>query len=65
MLRSYLKIAYRNIMRYLAISFISLFGLAVGLSSCLLMLTCILNECNYDNSNKDAGRIYAVTDSHE
>ncbi|MEO6453959.1 MAG: ABC transporter permease [Ginsengibacter sp.] len=61
MLRNYLKIAFRNLMKYKFISFINLFGLTVGLTCCLLILTYILNEINYDKYNKNADRTYRVT----
>ncbi|MEP7171714.1 MAG: ABC transporter permease, partial [Bacteroidota bacterium] len=61
MFKNYFKIAYRNLMRYKFISFINLYGLTVGLTCCLLILAYIVNEVNYDKSNKDADRIYRVT----
>src|SRR5215470_4146561 len=61
MFRNYFKIAYRNLMKYKFISFINLFGLTVGLTCCLLILTYILNEVSYDKYNKNARQIYRVT----
>lgn len=61
MFRNYLKIAWRNLTKYKFISFINLFGLTVGLTCCLLILTYILNEISYDKYNKDADRVYRVT----
>ena len=63
MIRSYLKIAFRNLTKYRFISFINLFGLAVGLTCCMLILAFILNELSYDKYNKNADRIYRVTRS--
>ncbi len=63
MFKNYFKIAWRNIAKYKFISFISLFGLAVGLTCCLLILTYILNELSYDKHNENADRIYRVTRS--
>lgn len=63
MLKNYFKIAWRNLTKYKFISFISLFGLAVGLTCCLLILTYILNELSYDKHNENADRIYRVTRS--
>ena len=63
MLRNYLKIAFRNLMKYKFISFINLFGLTVGLSCCLLILTYIINELSYDKFNDKASQIYRVTRS--
>jgi len=61
MIKNYLKIAFRNLMKYKFISFVNLFGLAVGLTCCLLILTYILNELSYDKYNANADRIYRVT----
>src|SRR5215213_8599898 len=63
MLRNYLKIAWRNLMKYKFISFINLFGLTVGLTCCLLILTYILHEISYDKFQPNADRVYRVTRS--
>ncbi len=63
MLRNYIKIAFRNLLRYKFISFINLFGLTVGLTCCLIILTYLVNELSYDKFNKDADQIYRVTRS--
>ena len=61
MITNYLKIAFRNLMKYKFISFINLFGLTVGLSCCLLILTYIIHELSYDKYNKNADRTYRFT----
>ncbi|MBS1947255.1 MAG: ABC transporter permease [Bacteroidetes bacterium] len=61
MFKNYFKIAFRNLMKYKFISFINLFGLTVGFTCCLLILTFILNELSYDRYNKNAGNIYRIT----
>jgi putative ABC transport system permease protein len=63
MLRNYFKIAYRNLVKYKFISFINLFGLTIGLTCCLLILSYILNELSYDRYNKNADNIYRITRS--
>ena len=63
MLKNYLKIAFRNLRKYKFISFINLFGLTVGLTCCLLILTYILHETSYDRYNSKADRIWRVTRS--
>lgn len=50
-------------MKYKFISFINLFGLTIGLTCCLLILTYILNELSYDKYNKNADNVYRVTRS--
>src|SRR6476469_3262985 len=61
MIRNYLKIAFRNLTKYKFISFINLFGLTVGLTCCILILTYILHEISYDKFQPDAKRVYRVT----
>jgi putative ABC transport system permease protein len=63
MIRNYLKIAIRNLLKYRFISFINLFGLTVGLTCCLLITAYILNELSYDRYNKNADHIYRITRS--
>src|SRR5258706_1971733 len=63
MVRNYLKLAIRNLLKYRFISFINLFGLTVGLTCCLLITSYILNELSYDRYNKNAENVYRVTRS--
>src|ERR1700735_2899195 len=63
MLKNYLRIAVRNLVKYKLISFINLFGLTVGLACCLLILTYILHETSYDKYNRQADRTWRVTRS--
>lgn len=63
MIKNYFKLAFRNLMKYKFISFINLFGLAIGLTCCLLILAYILNELSYDKYNANANHIYRVTRS--
>jgi putative ABC transport system permease protein len=63
MLKNYLRIAVRNLARYKFISFINLFGLTVGITCCLLILTYILHETSYDRYNQNADRTWRVTRS--
>jgi putative ABC transport system permease protein len=61
MIRNYLTSTLRNITRQPFISFINIFGLTVGLSCCLIILTYVINERSYDKFNKNADDIYRVT----
>ena len=63
MIRNYLKIAIRNLLKHRFISFINLFGLTVGLTCCMLITAYILNELSYDRHHKNADNIYRVTRS--
>lgn len=63
MIRNYLKIAWRNLTKYKFISFINLFGLTVGLTCCLLILSYILHEVSYDRFHPQAERTYRISRS--
>src|ERR1700722_6240372 len=60
MFKNYFKIAFRNLARNKAFSFINVFGLAVGLATCILIMLYVFSEMGYDKQNKDAGRIYRI-----
>jgi len=60
MIRNYIIIALRNIKRNWSYSFLNVFGLTLGIASCLVIFLIVRNELNYDNYAK-ADRIYRVT----
>src|SRR6476646_2603133 len=60
MLRNYLKIAWRSLMRNKIFSFINIFGLSVGLTCCILITLYAVHETSYDRYHKNADRIYQV-----
>jgi len=60
MIKNYFKIALRNLQRNKAFSFINIFGLAVGLATCTLIMLYIFSEMGYDGHNKDADRIFRI-----
>lgn len=60
MIRSYITIALRNVRRNWSYAFLNIFGLTLGIASCLIIFLIVRNELNYDNYNK-ADRIYRVT----
>jgi putative ABC transport system permease protein len=60
MLRNYLKIAWRNLLRHKLTSGINLFGLALGLTCCLLIGLYINNETSYDLQHPQARNTYRV-----
>ncbi len=63
MLQNYIKIAFRNLLRYKIFSLINLLGLTIGLTCCLLIALFILDELSYDKYHANADRIYRVTRS--
>ena len=60
MLKNYLKIALRNLRRQKGYAFINVFGLAVGMAVCLLIVLFIQEERSYDQFHENADRIYRV-----
>ena len=60
MLKNYLKIAFRNIQRHKGYSLINIFGLAIGMSSVLLIFLYVADEISYDRYHQNAGQIYRV-----
>ena len=60
MLKNYLKVAFRNLIRFKIYSFINIAGLAIGIACCLLILLYIQNELSYDRFNKKADRIFRI-----
>ena len=60
MLKNYLKIAWRNLLKNKTFSFINIAGLAIGLSCFILIALYVLDEISYDRYNKKANRIYRV-----
>ena len=60
MIKNYFKIAWRNLMRHKVYSGINIFGLAIGIASCLLILQYVSYELSYENFQVNKDRIYRV-----
>lgn len=60
MIKNYLKVAFRNLWEHKSFSAINIFGLAVGIATCLLIIVFVMDELSYDKFNKKADRIYRV-----
>lgn len=60
MLRNYLKSAWRNMRRRPGYTFITIFGLAAGLASCLTILLWVRDELSYDRFHAHAASIHRV-----
>jgi putative ABC transport system permease protein len=60
MLKSYLIVAVRNLLRHKLYSLINLAGLSVGLTGALLVLLYVQRELSYDRHHEKAERIYRV-----
>lgn len=60
MIKNYFKITFRNLLRNKGYSFINIFGLAVGLASCIIILLYVTHELSYDKHYENSDRIYRV-----
>jgi putative ABC transport system permease protein len=60
MFKSYFTIAWRTFLRSKGYSLINIFGLAIGLSACLLIALYVHHELSYDQFHEKANRIYRV-----
>lgn len=65
MLQNYFKIAIRNLLRNKVYSAINIVGLAIGISSCILIFLYIQHELSYDKGFKNSDRIYRVNTEAE
>lgn len=61
MLRSYLKITWRNVKRHKAYSFINIAGLALGIACCILILLWVQEEVSWDRFHENANDLYRVS----
>jgi len=61
MLKNYLKIAYRNLLRSKAFSAINIVGLSLGLATCMIISLFVLDELSFDRFHEKADRIVRVT----
>lgn len=61
MMKSYLTIAWRNLLRHKAFSLINILGLSIGIATCTIIFLYVQNELTYDQYNKNASRIVRVS----
>lgn len=60
MLKNYILVALRNIRKYKSFSFINIFGLALAMSVCLLVILMLGDQYRYDRFNSKKDRIYRI-----
>jgi putative ABC transport system permease protein len=60
MLKNYIIVAYRNLIRHRFFSFINLAGLALGISASLLLFYYTAFELSYDKFHENADNIYRI-----
>src|SRR5688572_17902669 len=60
MWRNYVKVGWHSLVRNKTYAFFNIFGLALGLAACLLLLIYVRYESSYDSWLPDAERIFQV-----
>ncbi len=60
MLINYLKVALRNIIKHKGISFINIFGLAIGMACAILIILWVQVQLSYDSDQANKDRIYRL-----
>lgn len=58
MIKNFLKVAWRNLVRKKGFSFINIFGLSIGMASAILIVLWIQNEVSYDQFHEHRDRVY-------
>ncbi len=61
MLRNYLLTAWRQVQKNKLHTAINVFGLAIGMASCLIISLTVQHEFSYDRYHSDGDRIYRIT----
>lgn len=60
MLKNYITIFFRNWKKQPVYSFINVFGLAAGITCCIVIMLYVIDELSYDNFHEKGERIYRV-----
>jgi putative ABC transport system permease protein len=62
MIKNLIKTAFRSLMKNKGFTFINVFGLALGLATCLLIVFYVFDELSYDRYNTKADRVFRLND---
>ena len=60
MLKNYFKITFRYLMRHKGSAFINILGLAVGITSCIIVMMFVRSEFSYDAFHKKADHLFRL-----
>ncbi|MCH8276754.1 MAG: ABC transporter permease, partial [Bacteroidetes bacterium] len=60
MLKNYVRIALRNLLRHKGYSFINITGLAIGLAAFAIILLFVQNELSYDRHHQKGNDVYRI-----
>lgn len=65
MIKNYFKIAFRNLYRNKAYSFINITGLTLGISCSSLLFMFVIDELSFDSMHTKKDQIYRIIEKHE
>ena len=60
MLKNYLRVAWANLRKHKAFSFINILGLSIGLTCSILILIYVFHELSYDRFHDNSDRIFRL-----
>ncbi len=58
MIKNYITVAFRNLLKTKSFTFINISGLAVGMATAILILTWIYNEASFDQFHQNKQHVY-------
>lgn len=61
MLRNYIKVAFRHLIKQRGYTALNIIGLTIGITSSLLILLYIFNELSFDKHHSNSNRIYRIS----
>lgn len=62
--QNYAKVGFRNILKYKVFSFINVFGLAVAMSVCMLIILMLADQNRYDQFHDKKDRVYRILSNY-
>ena len=62
MLKNYLTLTLRHLLRHKVYSFINIFGLSIGLATCLLVFLFVENEYSFDRFHTQRSQVYRLNE---
>ena len=63
--QNYAKVGFRNILKYKVFSFINVFGLAVAMSVCMLIILMLADQNRYDQFHDKKDRVFRILSDYD
>jgi putative ABC transport system permease protein len=64
-IKNFIKIAWRNMIKHKGYSLINITGLAIGMACCILISIWVLDELSYDRFHENSDRLYRVEENQD